>query len=284
MGIESFIQERWSGNIQSRLNDALVFGAVCNSDFVGDVLGSDRVRILMVNSNTTLAAYTPNSTTLTYSAIDGAPIHLNIDRRYTANFKLDDVDAGQIVGDVVGPATNEMGFAIGNDMDQFIAAKYAEAMAVSGLGTAGTPINVTSLNIIEYLGLVSQRLDEANVPQEGRWMVINPWFKHKIELADITLNTDNSNTLANGFMGRALGFGFYVSNNVSEATASTHAGARIMAGYSGTMTLAQQIAKVEQVRDIQDFATYYRALNVYGVKVVRPNALACLRATYTAEP
>lgn len=284
MSIESFIQERWSGRIQTRLENSLVYGAVCNRDYIGDIVGADRVRINMINANTSLATYTPNSTTMTYSQVDGAPIFLDINNRYTANFALDDVDEAQVQGDIVGPATDAMGFAIANEMDQRIAGRYVDAMANSNIGTAGVPLAITSLNIVEKLGLVAQNLDEANVPQDTRWGVVPPWFIHKLELADITLNTDNSDTMANGFAGRALGFTFYISNNVSEATPATHTGARIMFGYRGTITLAQQIAKVEQIRDKDDWRSYYRALNVYGIKTIRPNTLAAMIATYTVEP
>lgn len=283
MGIESFIPETWSGALQTRLHNNLVLANICNRDYEGDVVDGDRVRINKINAIGT-AAYTPNSTTLTYAQIDGAPIYLDINRRYSANFYVEDLDKRQARGDVVGEATAEMAYALANEMDAFIASLYTQAQIVSGLGTSGTPIDITSLNITEYLGLVNQKLDEANVPQAGRFIALRPWMYAKIQLADITLNTDNTDTLRNGFMGNYLGLDIYVSNNISESNTSTHADSRCIAGYNGSITLAQQLSTVEAMRAETTFRDLVRALNVYGAKVVRPDATACLRTDYTAEP
>lgn len=283
MGIESFIPEIWSGNLQTRLHKNLVFGAVANRNYEGEVADGDRVRINQINSMAT-AAYTPNSTTLTYNQLDGAPIYLDINRRYTANFYVEDLDKRQARGDVVGEATREMSYTLANEMDTYIGTLYSQAQIVSGLGTSGTPIDITSLNITEYIGLVAQKMDEANVPMEGRFIVVAPWVFHKIELADITLNTNNSDQLANGFRGSFLGLNIYVSNNVSIGTAATNADTRCIAGYPGSITVAQQISTVEALRAESTFRDLVRAMNVYGAKVVRPDATACFRADYTVEP
>ena len=281
MGIESFIPEKWSGNLQSRLHANLVFGGICNRNYEGEVVDGDRVRISQINSMSA-TAYTPNTTTLTYNQLDGAPIFLDINRRYTANFYIEDLDAKQARGNVVGEATGEMAFTLGNEMDAYIASLYSQAQVVSGLGTSGTPLDITSLNVTEKIGLVQQKLDEANVPMESRYIVVSPWFLHKIELADITLNTANSATMSGGFRGNYLGLNIFVSNNVSESSAGVDS--RFIAGYNGSITLAQQISKVEALRAESTFRDLVRALNVYGAKVTRPNATACLRCDYTVEP
>lgn len=284
MGIESFIPQIWSGSLQTRLHKSLVFGAVANRNYQGEVVSGDRVQIDMINAmNAT--AYVPNSTTVSVAQLDGAPIFLDIDRKYYSAFYLEDLDKRQAVGDVMGEATQEMSYTLANEMDTYIGTLYTQAQIVSGLGTSGSPIDLTSLNVTEYFSLVAQKMDENNVPQEGRYIVVAPWVWHKIELADITLNTANSGTLVNGFKNNYLGFNIYVSNNVSIGTASTNADTRMIAGYPGSITLAQQIAAVDAYRDqVTGFRDVVRALNVYGAKVVRPNATACFRADYTAEP
>ena len=283
MGIESFIPEIWSGNLQTRLHNNLVFGGVCNRDYEGDVVDGDRVRINKLNSMSA-TAYTPNSSTITAAQLDGAPIFLDINRRYQVSFYVEDLDKKQARGDVVGQATREMAYTLANEMDAYVASLYGQPLIVYGLGTAGTPIDVTSLNVTEYIGLISQKMDEANVPMETRFIVLPPWLFHKIELADITLNTDNSMTMSAGFRGSFLGLNLFVSNNVSEATALTHAGARCIFGYSGSFTLAQQLSTVEAFRSTTAFRDEVRALNVYGAKCIDPGASGVFRADYTAEP
>ena len=285
MGVESFIPQQWSGNLLTRLHENLIISSLCNRDYEGEVSQSgDRVRVNMV-SGQSASAYTPNSTTLTYGQLDGAPVYVDINRRYYAAFYIDDLDKRQAKGDVVGEGTKELGFALAKEMEVYIASLYGQAQVVAGLGTEAAPIDVTSLNVTEYLGLVAQGLDNANVPTEGRWFVCRPWFLHKIELADITLNTNNTTTVQNGFRGNYLGFNIFVSNNISRNSSSNDK-TRNLAGYMGSITLAQQIPlTVEAMRDpINAFRDLVRALNVYGAKVIRPDTLACLRADYTAEP
>ena len=47
-----------------------------------------------------------------------------------------------------------------------------------------------------------------------------------------------------------------------------------MAGHKTAITFASQIAKVESLQNPNDFGTLVRGLNVYGYKVIKPEALA----------
>ncbi len=47
----------------------------------------------------------------------------------------------------------------------------------------------------------------------------------------------------------------------------------IIAGHMSAMTFASQITKTETVRNPSDFGDYVRGLNVFGFKVVKPEAL-----------
>ena len=91
-------------------------------------------------------------------------------------------------------------------------------------------------------------------------------------------------TMREGFRGNYLGLNIFVSNNISIGTASTQADTRNMAGYSGSITVAEQLMKIEALRQTSRFADEVRALLVYGAKVVRPDTLVCFRTDYTAEP
>jgi hypothetical protein len=50
----------------------------------------------------------------------------------------------------------------------------------------------------------------------------------------------------------------------------------IVAGHKDAISFAAQINKTEQVRNPSDFGDYVRGLNVYGRKVVKPEALVDL--------
>ena len=50
----------------------------------------------------------------------------------------------------------------------------------------------------------------------------------------------------------------------------------MIAGHPVAWTVAQQLRKIEVFRSPDAFADVVRGLHLYGAKVVRPNALACL--------
>ena len=48
----------------------------------------------------------------------------------------------------------------------------------------------------------------------------------------------------------------------------------VIAGTKDAISFASQVNKTEQVRNPSDFGDFIRGLNVYGRKVVKPEALA----------
>jgi hypothetical protein len=101
--------------------------------------------------------------------------------------------------------------------------------------------------------------------------------------ANVTLNTNNSDTLRAGYIGSTFyGFDVYVSNNVYHASGTDRAA--IMFGYSGSIALATQVLVTRQEPSgTIGFKTLVKSLAVYGAKVIRPNNLGILWADYTAE-
>jgi len=117
-------------------------------------------------------------------------------------------------------------------------------------------------------------------------MVVPPWLHQKMLLAEIggisataVPKVFDNGALTSGFVGQALGFNFLVSNNVQESATSVSA---ILAGNRMAISYAGQVAKVKAVELEASFGEGVKGLYVYGAKVVRPNALACLHLTEAA--
>lgn len=284
MALEQFIPELWAGDVITNLQKNLVFGAVANRNYEGQISEAGSVVKINYLGPTTVSTYSPASTTITYADLDDAQRELKIDQQKYFSFRVDDIAAAQSKPEVRAAAMIDAAYRLKNEADSFIAGKYTDATIIGSLGTESSAIAITSINVTEYIGLINQKMDENNVPEDGRWLIVPPWFIQKMVLARVFLDTNNSEVLSNGKMGRYLGFDIYKSNNVSTKTPATNTGARILAGYSGTITLAEQILKMETLRLESKFGDGIRGLYVYGAKVVRPETLACLRATETAEP
>jgi hypothetical protein len=284
MSIRNFAPTIWSTRILSRLNEELVFGKVCNREYEGLVSAyGDTVKINEIGP-VTIRSYTRGSTSdITWEYLTDAQKELKIDQAKYFAFQMEDIDKAQNTPGVLAEATDEAMWGLRNNIDEAIAAKYTEA-GITVIGTSATSGQDVSSNVlIRCFSNAQWKLDEANVPQAGRWMVVPPWFAQKMVLAGIIRNTDNSAQIMSG---RApvnfMGFNVYVSNNVSGGVPAAD-NCKIMCGYSGTIALVVQLLNVEAVRPAKQFTDLVKGLLVYGIKVVRPNTLGVLYVDYTAE-
>ena len=135
-------------------------------------------------------------------------------------------------------------------------------------------------------------LDEQNIPETDRWLIIDPYTRNLLmqsNLAQAQFMGDSQSMVRNGKIGTIDRFTVYVSNNLpkgaasgkmtsgdgSETIGATHSAARrlLIAGHKAAFSFASQITKTEQVRNPYDFGDYIRSLNVFGFKVVKPEAL-----------
>lgn len=153
-------------------------------------------------------------------------------------------------------------------------------------GVSGT-FDVTPLQILNRM---ARKMDELNVDKDGRWIVIDPVFKEllldensKFVNNDFAANQNAGGKLNNGMIsGSIRGFRVYESNNLpyigtGPGTADTNGSSAhfgvIVAGHDSAVATAQQIDKTEKFRDPYSFADVVRGLNLYGRKILRPEAL-----------
>jgi len=166
----------------------------------------------------------------------------------------------------------------------------ATAGVLSGnlnLGIKGTPIvtvgqGATSgqTNLIDLLLKMGQALDEQNIPEQGRWVIMPAWAGRQIkqsELRQAYLSGDSVSILRNGRLGMIDRFTLYVSNLMPNSTTDSvnfAAGEQpIFAGHAHGLTFASQISKVETLRSELTFGQILRGLQVYGYQVVDGTAI-----------
>lgn len=275
----TFIPEIWSGVVQSSLKKSLVYAApgVVNRNYEGEIRNAgDTVRIRSI-SRPTISSYTKNAT-LTYETLTDAQRALIVDQQKSFSFSVDDIDRVQGPGGELEEALIESAYGLADATDQFVAAKYTEAQSANQIGTVSV---TTAALAYTQLRLLKVRLDSANVPSAGRYVIVPPWYHGLLLEDDRFVRVDASGTseaLRNGTVGRALGFDIMMSNNAPLVTGDDYA---VMAGVPGAISFADQITEVEQLRLQTTFGTGVRGLHVYGAKVVRPDAIATVIASMT---
>ena len=225
MPITYFQPEIWAAGIMGTLSQSAVYsGAPCsNRDYEGEIAAfGDTVHITSI-ADPTITPYVKNTDLSAPEALTDSEQLLVIDQQQSFNFQIDDIDKAQVRnnGALMTQATTRAGWGLRDVADKFVAKKMALAASnVMGVIDATTATNVYDLLIVP----AGVKLDQANVPEEDRWMVIDPATFGKLRLdarfVNANQSADNGQALHNGFVGSAGGFRLYKSNNAPQVNRS----------------------------------------------------------------
>lgn len=190
------------------------------------------------------------------------------------------------------------------DSDELLAARklYADDFTSGAGSTEAIVVGVSGTydaTPLQILNRFNRKLDEASVPTDGRWVVMDPVFIEKLldedsKLVNMDYNKGEGEGLQNGriMAGKLRGFRIYSSNNLpylgtgagtiaSTSSRSTSAFGIILAGHDSAVATASQINKTEKIRSENTFADVVRGLHLFGRKILRPESL--LRAAYNVN-
>ena len=271
-----FIPEIWSGKLVEKFYDATVFGAIANTDYEGEISSyGDKVYIRTV-PDLTVSNYVKGSG-LTYQNPESANVELLIDKGKYFAFNLYDIDKYQSDLNLMNTFAEDGGEQIKIAVDTDILGNIFTSAAAAGtgvvLGDNTTPRSVDKNNIIDFIVDCGQCLDESNIPESGRYIVVPPAMAARIkksELKDASLSGDGTSMLRNGRLGMVDRFTIYVSNNVSQTEPGEF---DILFGHPVATTFAGQITAMEDMPNPNDFGQLVRSLFVYGYSVIKPDAL-----------
>ena len=299
-----FIPEIWSAKLVEKFYASTVLSAISNTDYEGEIQNQgDRVKI-RTKPTITIKDYQADGL-LGLERPNGGSIELYIGTGKYFSLILDDVmevqsdlnllsmwsdDAAQQLKIVVD--RDVLGGIVGGSAAKN---KGATAGIISGnlnLGAKGTPLAVklapttSEVGILDVLLRLGQALDEQNIPEQGRWVVMSAAAGRYIkqsELRQAYLSGDPVSMLRNGRLGMVDRFTIYISNLLpTSATDATNfaAGEQIVfAGHAHGITFASQISKVETLRSELTFGQILRGLQVYGYQIVDASAIAQAQIT-----
>ena len=285
----TFIPELWSGKLIEKFYDATVLAAIANTDYEGEIKAyGDTVHIRQVPT-LTIADYSRGMTLATQRP-DAPIVDLSINRGKYFNAECDDVSKYQSdIGMVdlwARDASEQMKIAIDSLVLNTI---YADASADNSgatagrisdsinLGVTGTPVQITATNVIDFIVDLGLVLDEQNVPETDRWLVLPAWMAALIKKSDVrnaSISGGDQTLYRNGRIGEIDRFTLYKSNVLTSVTDGANRCWRPMAGHKSGLTFAAQMTKMETLRSQTTFADIIRGLQVFGFKVVDPKSLA----------
>ena len=275
MALENFVPAVWASSLFVRLRKNLVHAAVVNRDYEGEIREyGDQVKINEIGA-IAVTDYAKN-TDMNIETLSSAQKTLIIDQAKYFNFSVDDIDKAQTKPKVIDGAMSEAAYAIGDTVDQHLAGLYTQA------GNTVTALTVTVGNVLQNLSNMQLALDEANVPNEGRFLPVPPWYHQYLVMATsgavsatAVPKVFDDSMIVNGFVGQLFGFNLLMSNNVNNNSTVWN----LMGFNRAAITHAQQIARIEAYRLEKQFGDGVKGLFLYGSKVVRPAAMVKCAAT-----
>lgn len=279
MSVANFIPTIWSARLLRHLDKKHVYASLLNRDYEGEIKNfGDTVKINQIG-DVEIKDYERNKDIEAPEDLSGEQLMMTIDQAKYFNFSVDDVDNAQTNPKLMDKAMQRAGYGMNDITDQFAAnLLYIGVDANNTLGTDNSPIVPTVSDAYDALVDLSTLLTEANVPMDGRWVVVPAWY-HGLLLKDkrfVGNGTDyNKAIIEGGEVGIAAGFRVSLSNNVPNTSGAKY---KIIAGTNEAGSYAEQILKTEAYRPEKRFSDAVKGLHVYGAKVLQPKCLAVLTA------
>ena len=286
-----FLPAVYSKKVLNFFRKASVAEAITNTDYEGEISAfGDSVRIIK-EPVISVSAYTRGSDT-TATKLTDQEINLVVDSANAFKFIVDDIETSMSHVNFKEVAASSAAYALRDAFDTaVIAAGFSGLSASSPDHTLGTDsathlgagvydgsgaVGLDVTDPLDLLAKFARLLDEQNVPEEGRWVVAPPSFYEELsqsgsKLLSVDFNAGQG-SIRNGLVtsGKLRGFSMYKSNNVASPS---NADGKILAGHMSAICTAQTITSTEVIRDPDSFGDICRGLHVFGVKVLRDEAL-----------
>lgn len=282
-GLDVLNPVTYAPNLLVPFRKALVFGSLANRDYEGEIRNmGDSVKIreigaVTVNDYSKFTNTGSTSTAITWQALSAAEKMLVIDKAKYFAFAIDDVDMVQNFPKAMAEGLSDAGYRIANQIDADIAEKIAD-----GSGNIVTAATVSAGSALTLVSQFARKLDEANVPQDGRFMVIPPFFHQDlIEVMSGAIGATgvpkvfDNGVLVNGFVGQLYGINILMSNNCHTSSGT----AIITAFHRSAVTFAGQLSQIKRVEREDYFDQGVKGLYLYGIKVVRPSGIVSCDVT-----
>jgi hypothetical protein len=297
LGTNGFIPEIWSGKLVEKFYAATVLAAISNTDYEGEIKNQGDKVYIRTKPTITINDYRADGD-LSVQRPEGSYVDLDINQAKYFNLILDDVMEVQSDLNVLSiwaddaseqfKITVDTAVLLGLLNTPVAANRGTAAGAITSsinLGVTGTPLAVVAnspsvgqVDILDVILRLGQTLDEQNIPETGRWVVLPTWASTLIkrsELRQAYLSGDAVSMLRNGRMGMVDRFTLYSSNLLPSGVSAGLASGEyvIYAGHAHGLTFASQFTKLETIRSERTFGTLLRGLQVYGYKTVDGKAL-----------
>ena len=295
---DKFIPELWSDEVVAAYKKNLILANLVKKISMtgkkGDTLHIPKPTRGSATAKAAGTAVTIQNETATH-------VDVVINKHFEYSRMIEDITSVQALASMRQFYTGDAGYALGKQVDDdlFDLSKsfgtttltayagdntfFCEGGNTTKIWTEDTMVD-TDVFSDQFFRDMVQKLDDADVPMDGRFMVIPPSLRNAIMGINRYVSSEfvNGQGVVNGKIGELYGIDIYVSANcpVIEAVGDNGVAVGTAVGVKGailahkdTMVLAEQQGIRSQTQYKQEFlGTLYTADRLYGSKVLRPES------------
>ena len=284
----TFIPELWSDEIIAAYKQNLVMAnLVSKMSFKGKK--GDTLHIPKPTRGA--AALKAASTQVTLQAATESEVQVLVNKHYEYSRLIEDITETQALASLRKFYTGDAGYALAKQVDTDLiqlgrgaqggngTVAYDKAVIASDGSTLYTGANEAAITDAGIRKVI-QTLDDADVPMDGRCLVLPPVARNvMMGLARFTEQAfvgevGGGNTIRNGQIGNVYGVKVYVSTNCETATGDARIG---MMFHKDAFVLAEQMGVRSQTQYKQEYlGTLFTSDMLYGVKELRDEAAVAI--------
>lgn len=280
----NFIPEIWSDEIIAAYKKELVVANLVNKMPMSGKKG-DTIHIPKPTRG--VATAKASGTAVTIQNETATQLSISLDKHFEYSRMIEDITDIQAQASMRKFYTGDAGYALAKKVEDDIfllgqsanggtGTNWNKAQKLSAAGAlsdyAGTGTN--AFNDAGFRNLI-QKLDDADVPMDGRALVLPPSARNAIMGIDRYTSSDfvGGNTVVNGKIGNLYGVDIYISNNC-PVTGSDKIGLLM---HKDAFVFAEQMAVRSQTQYKQEFlADLFTSDTIYGTGVLRDTSAVAI--------
>jgi hypothetical protein len=284
-----YIPEIWSLKTLVKFYLTTVFGEIANTDYEGEIKKfGDTVNIRTI-PDITIRKYQIGQGLIRTRETPGLS-QLKVDKGNYYSMPFNTVELKQADIPYMEKWTDDAGQNMTIAIDyEILSNVYADVAAANAgatagaktgsynMGASGVPVGLDKTNILDFIVDMASVLDEQNIPNTERWLLLPPVLLGMLKKGDIkdsSMTGDAVSPIRNGRIGMIDRFTTYNSNNVYSAADGTTGDLcfNIMAGHKAALTFASQLTDNRTIDNPNDFGKIIEGLQVFGYKMIQEKA------------
>lgn len=304
--MRAYNPKKYSGKFLKKFYEVCILAQIANTEYENDITDFGDSVIIRTTPDIDVYDY-ENGQNLRYGTYGTDYVTLDIDRgKYwafvTRTVDLKQTDLKKFVEAWTSDASIRCKIKIEKEVfgEIFASAHASNAGVTAGIlsglwdmGSATDPRTLSKDTCITFITEAGTVLDEQNIPNEDRWMIIPMWMANLcINSGIIKANEmgDDKSVLRKGQdkLGMIDRFEIFRSNCLYDSTFTNAGGTptnvkytNVLFGHKSALTFAAQLTENESLKNPNGFGMLHRGLTVYGFEVIQTAALgaACVTAT-----